>query len=65
MLQTVAQAAIFLAAKTEEVPRRVRDVVNVWNAMDQMRSKLPLEVMDYSHQVPFAVYGVRLLLTVS
>lgn len=36
-------AAIFLAAKIEETPKRMRDVINVFNRIYQIRAGLPNE----------------------
>lgn len=38
-LQIVAMACVVLASKIEEGPRRVRDVLNVFHHMEQLRKK--------------------------
>ncbi|EDV23970.1 uncharacterized protein TRIADDRAFT_37896 [Trichoplax adhaerens] len=42
-----AMACIFLAAKIEEHPRRIRDVVNVFYHIRRKLNELPNKVMDY------------------
>jgi hypothetical protein len=39
-------AALFLAAKVEETPKRLRDVCNVFNRLDQRDNNKPLEPLD-------------------
>ncbi|KAI3379379.1 hypothetical protein SNEBB_005472 [Seison nebaliae] len=39
----MAMAAITLAAKIEETSRRIRDVINVFTHMDQIRQNLPIK----------------------
>lgn len=38
--------AVFLAAKVEEVPKKIRDVCNVFWRLRQRSSNLPLQVLD-------------------
>ena len=45
--QAVAMAAIYLAAKLEECPRRARDVVNVAHYLAVTRQGLAYEPMDF------------------
>ena len=45
--QSVAMAAIYLAAKLEECPRRARDVVTVGHYLAVTRQGLPYEPMDF------------------
>ena len=39
LFQHLAMASIFLAAKIEEYPRRIRDVINVFYHINQVRQK--------------------------
>lgn len=48
-VETCAMACVFLAAKIEECPRRLRDVINVWDYVKQKklkRNEIPVP-MDY------------------
>eukprot|EP00794_Sanderia_malayensis_P015021 gene15021-16571_t len=54
-LQICAMACIFLAAKIEESPRRLRDVINVFHHIKQKRSKRPIVAMDYYSSAYFSM----------
>lgn len=43
--------AIFLAAKLEEQPRRVRDVVNVFDYLRKAQDGVDTDPMEYYSQV--------------
>ena len=49
--QSAAMAAIFLGAKTEEIPKKIRDVCNVFWRLRLREQNLPLEVLDITKQV--------------
>jgi hypothetical protein len=44
-------ASVFLAAKLEEVPKRIRDVVNVFHHLQQRRLRQPWQHLDLSSEV--------------
>jgi hypothetical protein len=44
--QATAVAAVYLAAKLEECPRRARDVINVAHYLAATRQGVPYEPMD-------------------
>lgn len=46
--QEIAMAAIFLAGKTEENLRKLRDVINVFHQMEQKRNQKPIVPLDLS-----------------
>ena len=43
-MQTAAKASIWLASKVEESVRRVRDVINVFNFLENQRDGKPTDV---------------------
>jgi hypothetical protein len=48
----MAMAAIFLASKMEENPRRPRDILNVFHRMEEIRSGSQThQPLDYTKQV--------------
>eukprot|EP00795_Rhopilema_esculentum_P007125 gene7125-12779_t len=54
-VEIYAMACIFLAAKIEESPRRLRDVINVFHHIKQKRSKRTVTPMDYFSNAYFAM----------
>ena len=52
--QHLAAGSLFLAAKVEECPRKVRDVLNVFNHLEQKRtdaaSIVPLDIYSQKYQ---------------
>lgn len=38
-METTAMSCIYLASKIEEVPRRIRDVINVFHHIKQVRGQ--------------------------
>ena len=55
-MQTAAKAAIWLASKIEENVRRVRDVINVFNFIENERDGKSTDVSGnktYSYKEPF------------
>jgi hypothetical protein len=54
-------AAIFLAAKIEETPKRMRDVINVFNRIYQIRAGLPNEpitVLSSAVLLPLSLFSL-------
>ncbi|GBG86238.1 hypothetical protein CBR_g41142 [Chara braunii] len=45
-VKRTAASCVWLAAKLEESQRKIRDVLNVFNRMEQRRENLPLEPLD-------------------
>lgn len=45
-MRLMAMASLFLAAKVEECPRRMRDVLGVFNALFDRREGAPVEPLD-------------------
>lgn len=45
-LQRVAASCVWLAAKLEETPRKIRDVLFVFHRLNQRREGLPLEPLE-------------------
>lgn len=41
-METTAMSCIYLASKIEEAPRRIRDVINVFHHVKQMRGQKPI-----------------------
>lgn len=54
-METTAMAAIFLAAKIEESPRRVRDVINVCEHIKQKKLRRPETPMEYNSNHYFSM----------
>jgi transcription initiation factor TFIIIB Brf1 subunit/transcription initiation factor TFIIB len=50
-LQRVAASCVWLAAKLEESPRKIHEVLQVFNRMEQRRGNAPLEFLESSSQV--------------
>lgn len=44
-METTAMSCIYLASKIEEAPRRIRDVINVFHHIKQMRGQKPIHPM--------------------
>lgn len=44
----VGMTALFIACKVEECPRKVRDIINVFDRLLKKRQGLPLTVLDTS-----------------
>lgn len=44
-METTAMSCIYLASKIEEAPRRIRDVINVFHHVKQMRGQKPIHPM--------------------
>lgn len=44
-METNAMSCIYLASKIEEAPRRIRDVINVFHHIKQMRGQKPIQPM--------------------
>jgi len=49
----VVMAALFLAAKVEECPRRVRDVLNCFHHIKQVKEKRTIQCMDFNGTLYF------------
>lgn len=49
----VVMAAIFLAAKVEECPRRIRDVLNCFHHIKQVKEKRKIQCMDFNGPLYF------------
>nr|XP_024396544.1 cyclin-L1-1-like isoform X3 [Physcomitrium patens]PNR39960.1 hypothetical protein PHYPA_020240 [Physcomitrium patens] len=49
-VKRVAASCVWLAAKLEESPRKIHEVLQVFNRMEQRRGKLPLEFLELSSQ---------------
>lgn len=47
----MAASCVWLAAKLEESPRKIHEVLQVFNRMEQRRGNLPLEFLELSSQV--------------
>jgi len=47
-VKQVAMAALFLAAKVEEVPKRARDVLNVFHHIEQVKTEKKMEPLNFS-----------------
>ena len=50
-MQTAAKASIWLASKIEENVRRVRDVINVFNFLENQRDGKNTDVSQSSHKL--------------
>ena len=55
-MQTAAKASIWLASKIEENVRRVRDVINVFNFLENQRDGKNTDVSQPSHKL--ISYGI-------
>ncbi|XP_024385274.1 cyclin-L1-1 isoform X3 [Physcomitrium patens] len=49
-VKRVAASCVWLAAKLEESPRKIHEVLQVFNRMEQRRGNLPLEFLELSSQ---------------
>lgn len=48
----LSMAALFCAAKAEEHPRRSRDIINVFNRIDEIRRGIKIhQPIDFTRQV--------------
>ena len=56
-MQTAAKASIWLASKIEENVRRVRDVINVFNFLENQRDGKNTDVSPHSNKMAF-ILGV-------
>ncbi|XP_028394143.1 cyclin-L2-like [Dendronephthya gigantea] len=54
-VEVYAMACLFLAAKIEESPRRIRDVINVFHHIKQRRNMKPIAPMEYMGNIYFAL----------
>ncbi|XP_048581687.1 cyclin-L2 [Nematostella vectensis] len=52
-VEVYAMACIFLAAKIEEAPRRIRDVINVFHYIKQKRNNRPIQPLEYMGNLYF------------
>ncbi|BFI10117.1 cyclin L [Marchantia polymorpha subsp. ruderalis] len=46
-VKRVGASCLWLAAKLEESPRKIRDVLNVFHRMERRRENLPLDLLDH------------------
>jgi hypothetical protein len=44
-------ASLFLACKSEEVPKKLRDICNVFYRLDQRREEQPIQPLDIGGKV--------------
>lgn len=49
-METTAMSCVCLASKIEEAPRRIRDVMNVFHHIKQVRAQKPLTALPFDHQ---------------
>jgi len=49
-VKSVAISCLFLATKLEESPKRMRDIINVYNHIQQVENKEKIEALDYNQQ---------------
>ncbi|KAK0071838.1 hypothetical protein PV326_000756, partial [Microctonus aethiopoides] len=50
-METTAMGCVCLASKIEEAPRRIRDVINVFNYVKQVNSQKPIQpvILDQNY----------------
>jgi transcription initiation factor TFIIIB Brf1 subunit/transcription initiation factor TFIIB len=49
-VKQVAMASLFLASKIEEVPKRARDVLNVFHHIEQVKTQKKIEPLNFTKQ---------------
>jgi hypothetical protein len=60
-LQHVAMASVYLASKVDEVPMRARDILNVFNHIDQVENGRKVEPLSLASEVCLILWFFDLL----